>query len=1317
MGKPENKSKKPPNNAEPAPTADLPGPRLEAGNRIEHFRIEREIGRGGAGVVYLAHDTKLGRCVAIKSLPPELMRDTHMRSRLKREAKLLASLDHPNIATIHDIVEQTESGGYLILEYIEGNTLAERITHRPLDLREVLPIAQQIAEAVAAAHEHGVTHRDLKPGNIKITPEGNVKVLDFGLAKAVAGEATDQQSTITEPGRVMGTPAYMSPEQARGQETDKRCDIWSFGCVVYEMLTGKVPFKGETVSDTLANVLQTEPNWQVLPESTPTNIVLLLRRCLEKEPRRRLRDIGDVAITLEETTIELQHPSLTKPMAAGPAKSTKLLRRALPWLITGTAMAILVLFAFIIGLKWGQPAEEQVGKAVSRLTAGPIKAIVVLPFENLSGDPEQEYFVDGMTDALSAELGTIKAIRVISRTSAMQYKDTDKLIPEIAKELGVDAVIEGSVLKAGSDVRITAQLIDGRTDAHLWSDNYTGTLTNILALQSQVTLAIARQIEAAVTPEEEVRIARTKSVNPEAYEAFLKSQFFYFKRTQAGHKTAIEYLEKAIDIDPNYAEAYARLAPAYWVPSVYGYTTPHEGFRKARWAADTAIGLDDSLSMAHRAAGWVALAYDWEWDKAKQKFNLARELNPNDPLVYESLAWYYVVAGRLEQAIEMIQTALKLDPLSLLCNHELAIFYLLSRQYEKAVEQHKNTLELDSNYLPASIELADNYMAMSKYSDAVTIIEKAMSFADRTSILSSMQARACALQGRKGEAQTLLAELEQKRDGWEKQRGDAYVSADSIAAVYVSLGDEEKALHWLNKAIDERSYMLLFLRHAWRWDPIRDNPEFNDLLVQMNFPEAPASESATESVETAQAPIKRIAVLPFTSYSRETDEEWFVDGMTDALIDQLGKIKALTVISRTSVMQYKNISKPMRQIAEDLGVDALIEGSVRRADNDVEIIARLIDGRTDERIWGDLFQDTFSNVLALQSQVTLAIAKKIEVALTPEEERRIARMEPVNPKAYEAYLLGRHYYSSGLEEDVEKGIKYFEKAIEIDSTYGLAYAMLADAYAVLGGNNILPPEDTWPNARSAAEKALAIDEGLAEAHASMAMVKTFYDWDWPGAEGEFKQALEINPNSVEARVGYSIFLRAMERHDEAVSQIERALELDPHSFFVKYTAALALYYAGHKNEAIQLAKNEIDSAPDQVNPVWYWCLGNLYAGQGRYEEALARIQTQIDLMKGDVSDELGFLGYLYGRLGRKADAQKQLEALDELAAKGRYVSPPIRSFVYIGLDDKANAFACLDEGCRTHSGWMIVLKVDFFFDTLRDDPRYRVLLKKMNLED
>jgi TolB-like protein/Flp pilus assembly protein TadD len=623
----------------------------------------------------------------------------------------------------------------------------------------------------------------------------------------------------------------MSPEQARGQATDKRSDIWAFGCVLYEILTGKIPFKGETISDTLAAILEHEPNWHVLPNNTPANIQVLLRRCLEKERRRRLRDIGDIAITLEETTIELQRSTLRmKPGETGRARPTWSMKHLLPWLIAGTAMVIMVLFGIIIGLKFGGSLEKKLGTPVSLPVAETIKAIVVLPFENLSGDPEQEYFVDGMTDALSAELGKIKALTVISRTSAMRYKNTEKSIPEIAEELGVDVVIEGSVLKAGNDVRITTQLVDGRTDAHLWSDNYTGTLTNILALQSRVTLAIAKEIEAALTPEEERRIVRMEPVNPDAYEAFLKGKFFFWKFTEAGFRSAFDYLQRAIKIDPNYAEAHVRLSRAYWVPSVWGYSRPTESFPKARSAASKAMALDETLATAHGSFGWIALAYDWDWKKAKESFEQARELSPNDPDAYEGLSWYFVVAGRLDEAMEMMQTAVKLDPLSRAYNNGLAWRYINYGQVERAIEQRKKTLELDPGYVDAMDGLAEDYIRMSKYSEAIASIEKAMNLAGRTPRLVTTLARAYALSGRKDKAETLLKELQERS-------ANEYIVPTFFAEVYTSLGDADEAFRWLEKGYKERSWIMLFLKISSKFDPLRSDPRFDELVHRMKFPE------------------------------------------------------------------------------------------------------------------------------------------------------------------------------------------------------------------------------------------------------------------------------------------------------------------------------------------------------------------------------------------------------------------------------------------------------------------------------------------------
>jgi TolB-like protein/tetratricopeptide (TPR) repeat protein len=573
----------------------------------------------------------------------------------------------------------------------------------------------------------------------------------------------------------------MSPEQARGKPADTRSDIWSFGCVLYQMLTGKVPFEGETVSDTLVRLLEREPDWHALPRTTPANIQVLLRRCLEKEPHRRLRDMGDISTTLEDTATELQHLTLRT-------------------------------------------------ETVETDRTQPTKAIVVLPFENLSSNQEQEYFVDGMTDALIAELGKIEALRVISRTSAMKYKDTDKMIPEIAKELGVDAIIEGSVLKAGNDVRITVQLIDGRIDTHLWSENYTGTLTNILALQSEVTLAITREIEVAVTPEEERRIKQTEPVKPEAHEAYLKGIFFFEKKTEESYRTAADYFNQAIEIEPNYVEAYAWLSAAYWVPSIYGYGAGHESFSRAKIAANTAIKLDETCGEAHSALGWIALMYDWDWQKARLSLERAIDLNPNLSYGYFAFAWYWVVAGRFDKAIDMMQTAVTLDPHSQVLNNQLANMYRFSGQFERAVEQREKTLELAPGFVLALSDLAEDYLSMSMYPEAIASVEKAMSLAGRTPLLIAMLGRAYAISGRKDEAEILLQELQDKGKS-------EYVLPMYFAALYGDLGNTDEAFRWLEKVYQERHYGMFLLRIPSSWEPLRLDPRFDDLLERMNFPE------------------------------------------------------------------------------------------------------------------------------------------------------------------------------------------------------------------------------------------------------------------------------------------------------------------------------------------------------------------------------------------------------------------------------------------------------------------------------------------------
>jgi len=671
------------------PTASFDVPLKQPGSQIGQFRVERELGRGGAGIVYLAQDTKLDRKVAIKSLPPELVRNEKMRSRLKREARLLASLNHPNIATIHDIVEQAESGGYLILEYIDGDTLAERISHKPLDPKEALSIALQIAEAVATAHERGVTHRDLKPGNIKITPEGKVKVLDFGLAKVIAGQATDQRNTVTEPGRVMGTPAYMSPEQARGQATDKRCDIWSFGCVLYEMLTGKVPFKGETASDTLAHILQTEPDWHALPPATPANIHILLRRCLEKDARRRLHDIADAAIEIHETlNLPAAAPPVTAPsISLTPQLAVKAKPRRIAAVIAATIIIVLsaVAVRFILLQRTG-PASEAI-------------RLVVLPFENL-GSAEDEYFAAGITDAITARLATIRGLAVISRQSAMQYKKTEKSAQQIADELQVDYILGGTVQRErpsdpSSRVRIIPQLIKAADDAQVWTDVYDNDLSEVFQVQSDLAERVAQGLNIALVERERRALRSRPTENMEAYDYYLRGNDYYHRTyRESDFKIAIKMYEKAVELDPEFALAYAQLsrchATMYW--QYYDHTP--ERVEKAKKAVDRALQLEPDLPEAHLALGHHYYHCQSDWDRALDEFAIARRSLPNDSDLLSFIGFVQRRQGKFEEALANIKRASKLDPLSDNITISLGETFTYMRNYPEAMRCFDRAISL-----------------------------------------------------------------------------------------------------------------------------------------------------------------------------------------------------------------------------------------------------------------------------------------------------------------------------------------------------------------------------------------------------------------------------------------------------------------------------------------------------------------------------------------------------------------------------------------------------------------------------------------------
>ena len=754
------------------------------GKKLGHYCILEKIGAGGMGEVYRAHDEQLNRDVALKVLLPRDFGDETARVRLLREARAAAGLNHPHICIIHEV---GEVGGqaYIAMEYIGGRPLSALIAQERLPHEQALRYGVQLADALEHAHARRVVHRDLKSANVIVTPEGRVKVLDFGLAKRLDEgelEATRSQVSLTQPGAVIGTLSYMAPEQLRGEPADARTDIWALGVVLYEMVAGGRPFQGQTGYEVSSAILSRRA--APLPGDVPAALRAVIERCIEKDPGRRYQRADEVRAALEAVQS------------------------------AGTTLQLLPRRA---------PARR--ARTVSRKR---IRALAVLPLTNLSRDPEQEYFADGMTEALIADLAKIRALRIISRTSVMRYKATNKSLPEIAEELNVDAVVEGSVLRVGQQVRITAQLIHAATDTHLWAESYERDLQDVLLLQSEVARTIAREIQVAITPEEKKRLASARAVNPEAHEAYLKGRFHWYKLTREGLDTAMEYFQLALEKDPNYAPAYSGIASVWTSRGETGVLPHQEAFPKARAATLKAMELDDTLAEVHLGLANFKTANEWDWAGAEKEFQRALQLNPNAAEAAFFYADFLLYMGRAKEWSSEVERALALDPLNLLmqCFYGWHLLYL--KRYDEAVLQLRKALHQEPSFTATHLGLWGTFWKKQRYEEALEEARKYHSlsgYSDVAEALAGGYAESDYQGAMKLAAETLAA-----------RAGQTHVPALRVARLYAHAVDKERALEWLEKAYEGREAPLCRLRVVWDWDNLRDEPRFQDLLRRMNLP-------------------------------------------------------------------------------------------------------------------------------------------------------------------------------------------------------------------------------------------------------------------------------------------------------------------------------------------------------------------------------------------------------------------------------------------------------------------------------------------------
>jgi len=765
------------------------------GKTISHYRIIEKIGEGGMGVVYRALDTKLDRHAAVKVLPARFGADRDAVARFIQEAKTASALDHANIGTIYEIDETADGETFIALAYYEGETLRDRIDNGRLSVKEALDIARQIAAGLERAHEGGIVHRDIKPSNIIITSRGEVKIIDFGLAKLVGS------TRLTLAGSLLGTAAYMSPEQAIGGGVDHRADIFSLGVILYEMLSGVRPFRGEHEAALLYEIVHEDPAplGSVDPSIDP-EIGRILQKAMAKRPDERYDGIGELVEDLDSVT-----GGGTAAIAGGTVRRGGRRKTApVAWMAAVIAVvAAVVIYILLSGV-------------------GAIESIAVLPLENLSKDEGEEYFVSGMTDELISRLARVGGLKVISRTSTMRYKGSTKPLPEIARELKVEAVLNGSVLRIGDRVRITVELINAGTDRSMWAESYERDIRDVLRLQSEVAQDVARKIKTRLTAADEEHLSAVPPVTAEAHEDYLRGRYYLNQRTPEALRTGLKYFESSIEKDSGFAPAYAGMADAYILLAGYSVQDPATIYERAREAAFRAIEIDERLAEAHASLAIVRWHYEWDFDGAEREFERAVSLNPNCSIAHHWYALYLTFSERFDEGIEEIRMAQSVDPVSLIVNAAVGLVHYYARFYDEALGKSLETIEMNDRFFPAYTVLGRSYTKKGMFDEAIEAFETVIELSGRRSSVLSLMAHPLVLSGRGAEAEVLYEELK-------RRSGSEYISPFDMAVLSMALGEKEETLEWLERGYDERAFDIMSMTAEPLFDGLREEPGFIDL--------------------------------------------------------------------------------------------------------------------------------------------------------------------------------------------------------------------------------------------------------------------------------------------------------------------------------------------------------------------------------------------------------------------------------------------------------------------------------------------------------
>ena len=1268
---------------------------MDIDTKISHYKIIKKVGAGGMGEVYLAEDTKLDRRIALKILPAEFAADQDRMSRFVREAKSASALNHPNIITIYEIGESDRTH-FIATEFIDGTTLSDFVKSSPLDLKSILDIAVQVVSALQTAHSANIIHRDIKPDNIMIRADGLAKILDFGIAKLSApttgeGEAATMIQAQTQAGMVIGTPNYMSPEQARGQTVDQQTDIFSFGVVFYEMLSGTSPFAGDTVGDVIASVLMKEPSKLT---NVPPELEKIVQKALRKDKSDRYKSAKDLLDDLREIKQELEfQDKLKRTTGSRGAEEPK--TQIIP--------------------------ASRTGEADPKSAAQNLKSIVVLPFSNIGADAEDEYFSDGLTEEIISDLSNIKSLRVISRNSAMKLKGADKDLKTITEELKVRYVLDGSVRKAGDKLRISVQLIDGATDANLWAEKYTGSLDDIFEIQESVSRSIAEALKITLTTGEIKQIEERPISDAQAYDLYLRARTKFHQGNPEALDRSIELLKQGLEIIGENELLYAALGYTYYFYFRWISKLDENYLRLARECRQKLFVLNPDSSHGYCLQGFLSYS-EGDIGKAVYSLEKAIELQPTNTEALLWLAIHYEYVDNIEGAMKCIDKARLIDPLVPLNTIIKGFVYIFNGDFEQSLPWVERGLAIDVA-LPISVWAAAIAKAWcGKIDEATAHVDELAGIAPGWVYTEHALFLKHAL---RGEKQLALAHY---TPDFDKEAAYDCHFALHVAHCFALIGEKEKALDFLETAVRTG---LVNHRFLSKLDPLLENirgeerfkslmkeakrlfEEINDAADGTNFHAAPENteEAQTQilpAATTAETGIgNSIAVLPFANMSADEDNEYFCDGLAEELLNALSKIEDLKVAARTSAFSFKGRNAHASEIGEKLGVKNVLEGSVRRSGDKLRISVQLINAANGFQLWSERYDREMKDIFDVQDEIALAVVDVLKLKLFGDERAIVLEHYTHNTEAYQLYLKGRYQANKFTREGFDKAIDYFNQALAQDPNFALVYVGMADAYYHAATFH-LSPREAFLLLKDAATKALELDASLAEAHTLLALFTANYDRELFDAEAGFKRGVELGQNNSVTHQYYGLFLAFTKRFDEGIKELQRAQNLDPLSLVVSFLLGWAYYFARQPEKLMEESRKSLEIEPNFWVTHWNLALG--YEQTGQYKEALVSLETARSL------EDSPWISAVKARIcARQKRPDEARKILDELTAKSnqKWVAPYMVATAYLSLDERGKAFEWLEKAFDECDEWIQCLTVDPALDALRSEPRFQTLVRRM----